>query len=124
MEYFFISKIGDEVVGYVQAVADGPGTLRIMISRLAVEWRHTSMPANLLDNVHDFCCRSGFSTVVLDPGAIPRVSLGVLQRCGFRPRVTRGGLGRSLFEYEVSTKAGPAGDLVGSNRAVVAVPLA
>ena len=117
MEYFFISKLGDEVVGYVQAVADGPGTLRIMMSRLAVEWHHTSIPASLLDNVHDFCCRSGFSNVVLAPGAFPRVSLRVLQRCGFRPRGTQGGLGRSLFEYAVTAKTGPGvADAVGDNR--------
>jgi hypothetical protein len=122
MEYFFISKIGDEVVGYVQAVSDGPGTLRILMSRLAIEWRHTSVPTNLLDNVHDFCCRSGFSSVVLEPGAIPRMSLRVLQRCGFRPRGTRGGLARSMFEYEVTTKAGPAGELAAGNRALDAVP--
>ena len=36
MEYFFITKIGDEVVGYIRAITEGPGTLRIMTSRLAV----------------------------------------------------------------------------------------
>jgi hypothetical protein len=122
MEYFFISKIGDEVVGYVQAVSEGPGTLRIVTSRLAIEWRHTSIPASLLDNVHDFCRRSGFSSVVLEPGAIPRMSLRVLERCGFRPRGTRGGLARSMFEYEVTTKTGPAGQLVAGNHPLDAIP--
>jgi hypothetical protein len=123
MEYFFISKIGDEVVGYVRAVADGPGTLRITMSRLAVQWHHTSIPVSLLNNVHDFCCHSGFSTVVLDPAAIPRVSLRVLQRCGFQPRSAQGRLGRSMLEYEVSMKAEPVlGELVGSDRATEPVP--
>ena len=76
-----------------------------MMSRLAVQWHHTSIPASLLDNVHDFCCRSGFSTVVLDTGAFPPVSLRILQRCGFQPQAAQRGLGRSMLQYEVSTKA-------------------
>jgi hypothetical protein len=107
MEYFFISKIGDEVVGYVQAVVDGPETLRIVMSRLAVQWRHTSIPGSLLNNVHDFCCRTGFSTLVVDPGAIPRMSLPLLERCGFRLRSRRGGSMYSLVEFDAAVKSAP-----------------
>jgi hypothetical protein len=107
MEYFFISKIGDEVAGYVQVVVDGPETLRIVMSRLAVQWRHTSIPGSLLDNVHEFCCRSGFSTLIVDPGAIPRMSLRLLERCGFRPRSCRGRSMYSLVEFETAAKSAP-----------------
>jgi hypothetical protein len=104
MAYFFINKIGDEVTGYVQAVVDGPDTLRITASRLAVQWQHTSVPTSLMDNVHDFCCRCGFSTVVLGAGAIPPAALRALERCGFHPRGAQGRLRRSMLEYEVVAK--------------------
>jgi hypothetical protein len=113
MAYFFINKIGDEVAGYVQAVADGPGTLRITTSRLSVQWHHTSVPASLMDSVHDFCRRCGISTVVLDAGAIPPAALRALERCGFHPRGARGGSRRSMLEYEVAAKERPVPSLSG-----------
>jgi len=122
MEYFFISKLGDEVAGYVQAIEDGPRTLRITMFRLAMQWHHTSVPASLLNNVHDFCCQGGYSTVVVDAGAVPPVVLRVLPRCGLPPRSAQGRWGRSMLECEVSATANPVrGDRMGSNRAADAI---
>jgi hypothetical protein len=86
MEYFFVTKIGDEVVGFVRAVEVGQGTLRVTMFRMAMEWHHTSVPGSLLRNMHGFCCHSGFSTVVFEAGAVPPVAQRMLETCGFRPQ--------------------------------------
>lgn len=102
MVYFFITRIGDEVAGYVRAVEEGAGTIRITMSRLAVQWQHTSVPTSLLRNVHDFCCHRGFSTVLLDLGAVPPLVMRLLEHNGFHSTGIREQTERRAVKYEVS----------------------
>jgi hypothetical protein len=111
MEYFFITRIGDEVVGYVRAVEDGPKTLRVTMARLAMEWCHTSAPTRLFENVYDFCNRHGFSAVMLDPGAAPTMAVRLMEQCGFHPTGGQGRTGRPALCYHVPSSETVALDL-------------
>ncbi len=107
-DYAWISRIGGRVVGLARLVEADLEVARIVSFRVDPLWSHTTVPAHLIRSIRRHCQQCGYGRVVLGRDVLPRWTLRLLERQGFR-LVRSEGAG-SEPAYSLSLQSDPAED--------------
>jgi hypothetical protein len=101
--YLWASKIGDRVVGLLHLVGVDRQAVSITLFRVDPEYRHTTVPTNLIQYVHAFCCDRGCTTLLMESHVAPAAVLRQIAIHGFRLVRRKLMFGQDVLEFRVVT---------------------
>lgn len=99
--------IDDRVVGQVSILGEGQHLARIRTFRVHPAWQHTSVPAKLIDRVHQHCWDHGYLKIAFDAQVAPAVLRRMFEHRGFHLSPHRQSDNGEPLEYYVDLYVPP-----------------